>query len=254
MTHLYRFVDRVPPVYSLLIWIALWEIVGQLDLAFILPPFSAVIEQLFFLVQRPLFQAAAIQTFAAFCIGMSIAITGGIAIGFVMGRFPTANGVLGMWVNIFASAPLSSLVPVLMLLFGLGQLTIVVIVILFSIWIIALDTYAGVRHISVSLDEMGKSFGATRFQLLTKILFWAALPEILAGVRMGMIRAVKGIVIGQLLVSVVAFGRMFRTFSDNFQFEEFWALTLILFVFALGFSSAVGWLEHKVEYYAGSRI
>ena len=254
MTHIYRFVDRVPPVYSLLIWIALWEIVGQLDLAFILPPFSAVIEQLFFLVQRPLFQAAAIQTFAAFCIGMSIAITGGIAIGFVMGRFPTANGVLGMWVNIFASAPLSSLVPVLMLLFGLGQLTIVVIVVLFSIWIIALDTYAGVRHISVSLDEMGKSFGATRYQLLTKILFWAALPEILAGVRMGMIRAVKGIVIGQLLVSVVAFGRLFRTFSDNFQFEEFWALTLILFVFALGFSSAVGWLEHKVEYYAGSRI
>jgi NitT/TauT family transport system permease protein len=254
MTYLYRFVERVPPVYSLLIWIALWEIAGQLDVAFILPPFSAVIEQLFFLVQRPLFQAAAIQTFAAFCIGMAIAIIGGIAIGFIMGRFPTANGVLGMWVNIFASAPLSSLVPVLMLLFGLGQTTIIVIVVLFSIWIIALDTYAGVRHISPSLDEMGKSFGATRIQLLTKVLFWAALPEILAGVRMGMIRAVKGIVIGQLLVSVVAFGRLFRTFSDNFQFEEFWALTLILFVFALGFSSAVGWLEHKVEYYAGARI
>ena len=254
MTHLYRFVDRVPPVYSLLIWIALWEIIGQLDLAFILPPFSAVIEQLFYLVQRPLFQSAALQTFSAFAIGMTIAIIGGVAIGFVMGRFPTANGVLGMWVNIFASAPLSSLVPVLMLLFGLGQTTIIVTVVLFAIWIIALDTYAGVRHVSTSLDEMGKSFGATRLQLLTKVLFWAALPEILAGVRMGMIRAVKGIVIGQLLVSVVAFGRLFRTFSDNFQFEEFWALTLILFVFALGFSSAVGWLEHKVEYYAGSRI
>ncbi len=71
---------------------------------------------------------------------------------------------------------------------------------------------------------------------------------------MGLIRAVKGIVIGQLLVSVVALGRLFRTFSDNFQFEEFWALTLILFVFALTFSSLIGWLEHKVEYYAGSRI
>jgi NitT/TauT family transport system permease protein len=254
MTHVYRFVDRVPPVYSLLIWIALWEIIGQLDLAFILPPFSAVVEQLFFLVQRPLFQSAALQTMAAFAIGMAIAIVGGVVIGFVMGRFPTANGVVGMWVNIFASAPLSSLVPVLMLLFGLGQTTIIVTVVLFSIWIIALDTYAGVRHISLSLDEMGRSFGASRLQLLTKILFWAALPEILAGIRMGMIRAVKGIVIGQLLVSVVAFGRLFRTFSDNFQFEEFWALTLILFVFALGFSSIVGWLEHKVEYYAGSRI
>ncbi|MHA1549221.1 MAG: ABC transporter permease [Alphaproteobacteria bacterium] len=238
----------------MLIWIALWEIAGQLELAFILPPFSSVLEQLFFLVQRPLFLAAAVLTLRAFVIGMTISIIGGITIGFIMGRFRTANGVIGMWVNIFASAPLSSLVPVLMLLFGLGQTTIIVTVVLFAIWIIALDTYAGVRHIETSLDEMSRSFGASRFQLLTKVLFWAALPEILAGVRMGMIRAVKGIVIGQLLVSVVAFGRLFRTFSDNFQFEEFWALTLILFVFALGFSSAVGRLEKNVEYYAGSRI
>jgi NitT/TauT family transport system permease protein len=245
---------RVPPAYSLLIWIALWEVIGRLELAFILPPFSSVIEQLFFLVQRPIFLGAAWQTLQSFFIGMVIAIVGGVAIGFYMGRNRMAENVLGMWVNIFASAPLSSLVPVLMLLFGLGQMTIIVTVVLFAIWIIALDTYAGVRHISPSLDEMGKSFGASRWQLLSKVLFWAALPEILAGVRMGLIRAVKGIVIGQLLVSVVALGRLFRTFSDNFQFEEFWALTLILFVFALVFSSLVGWLEHKVEYYAGSRI
>jgi NitT/TauT family transport system permease protein len=245
---------RIPPVFSLLIWIALWEIAGQLDLAFILPPFSEVVVQLVILIQRPDFQAAALQTFESFAIGMAIAIVAGVVLGFVMGRNRIANSVLGMWVNILASAPLSSLVPVLMLLFGLGQTTIIVTVVLFATWIIALDTYAGVRHISPSLAEMGHSFGASRWQLLTKVLFWAALPEILAGVRMGLIRAVKGIVIGQLLVSVVALGRLFRTFSDNFQFPEFWALTIILFVFALGFSSAVGWLEHKVEYYAGSRI
>jgi len=245
---------RIPPAYSLLIWIALWEVVGRLDLAFILPSFSSILEQLYFLVQRRDFQAAALQTLESFIIGMTIAIIGGVAIGFLMGLNRIADGVLGMWVNIFASAPLSSLVPVLMLLFGLGQTTIIVTVVLFAIWIIALDTYAGVRHVSPSLSEMGRSFGAGRWQLLTKVLFWAALPEILAGIRMGLIRAVKGIVIGQLLVSVVALGRLFRTFSDNFQFEEFWALTLILFVFALAFSSAIGWLEQKVEYYASSRI
>ena len=128
------------------------------------------------------------------------------------------------------------------------------IVVLFALWIIALDTYAGVHHISPSLPEMGHSFGASRWQLLYKVLFWAALPEILAGIRMGLIRAVKGIVIGQLLVAVVALGRMFQTYSRSFLMEEFWALTIILFVFALVFSSAIGWLEHKVEYYAGSRI
>jgi len=245
---------RIPPVFSLLIWITLWEIAGQLELAFILPPFSAVILELFQLITRADFQSAAWLTFQSFVIGMTISIVAGITIGFLMGSSRMANSILGMWVNIFASAPLSSLVPVLMLLFGLGQTTIVVTVVLFSTWIIALDTYAGVNHISGSLSEMGKSFGASRRQLLTKVLFWAALPEILAGVRMGLIRAVKGIVIGQLLVSVVALGRLFRTFSDNFQFEEFWALTIVLFIFALLFSSAIGWLEQKVEYYANTRF
>ena len=245
---------RIPAAASLLIWAVLWEIVGRSGAVFILPPLSDVLSALVELVQRSSFQRAALETLESFSIGMTIAIVGGVALGFLMGRNEAANNVLGMWVNIMASAPLSSLVPVLMLLFGLGQLTIVVTVILFSIWIIALDTYAGVRHISTSLDDMAKSFGASSWQLLTKVLFWAALPEILAGVRIGLIRAVKGIVIGQLLISVVALGRLFRTFSDNFQFENFWALTLILFVFALGFSAAVGWLEHKVEYYAGSRI
>lgn len=245
---------RIPTVFSLLIWAVLWEIVGQLELAFIFPPLSDAIIALGGLLQRPSFHSAALESLQSFTIGMIVAIIGGVIIGFLMGRYKVADDVLGMWVNIMASAPLSSLVPVLMLLFGLGQLTIIVTVILFAIWIIALDTYAGVRHISPSLEEMGHSFGASRWQLLTKILFWAALPEILAGIRIGLIRAVKGIVIGQLLVSVVALGRLFRTFSDNFQFENFWALTLVLFVFALGFSAVIGWLEQKVEYYAGARM
>jgi NitT/TauT family transport system permease protein len=245
---------QIPAVFSLLIWAAIWEIVGQLDLVFIFPPLSAVLVALVEIAQRRDFHEAAVVSLKAFSIGMAVAVAGGILIGFVMGRMEAANKVLGMWVNIFASAPLSSLVPVLMLLFGLGQLTIVVTVILFAIWIIALDTYAGVRHISPSLEEMGKSFGASRWQLHCKVLFWAALPEILAGIRMGLIRAVKGLVIGQLLVAVVALGRMFQTYSRSFLMEEFWALTLILFAFALGFSALIGLLEQRVEYYAGTRI
>ncbi len=79
------------------------------------------------------------------------------------------------------------------------------------------------------------------------------MPEILAGIRMGLIRAVKGVVIGQMLISVVALGQMFARYSRSFLLEEFWALTLILFAFALGLSSLIGWVEKRVEYYAGSR-
>lgn len=87
---------RIPAVFSLLIWIGLWEVVGQLKLAFILPPFSSVVGELSTLILRPDFQAAALRTLESFAIGMSIAIVGGISIGFVMGRSEIANSLLGM--------------------------------------------------------------------------------------------------------------------------------------------------------------
>jgi ABC-type nitrate/sulfonate/bicarbonate transport system permease component len=116
--------------------------------------------------------------------------------------------------------------------FGLGEATIV-ITILFAIWIIALDTQAGVKHISGSLVEMSRSFGASQRDVYLKILLWAALPEILAGIRLGMIRGVKGVVIGQLLVSVVGYGELFELYSRNFLMERFWAMTILVFAFVI---------------------
>ncbi|MEE8287275.1 MAG: ABC transporter permease subunit [Gammaproteobacteria bacterium] len=244
---------KIPFAAALLIWGLLWEIVGQSGTVFIIPPLSSVLISLFELVQRSNFHAAAWLTLKSFSYGMGLAVVAGIGLGFLMGRVETANRLLGMWVNIFASAPLSALVPVLMLLFGLGETTIVVTVFLFAVWIITLDTFAGVRHVNASLLEMGSSFGATRWQLYSKLIFWAALPEILAGIRLGLIRGVKGVVIGQLLVSVVAFGRLFATYSRNFMFDDFWALAIVMFAFALGLSGLIGKLEQRVEYYAGTR-
>lgn len=244
---------RIPTFAAVLLWGALWEAIGQSGSVFILPPLSSVLIAFVELVQRGNFHAAAWLTLKTFCYGMGLAVVVGITLGFLMGRVETANRLLGMWVNIFASAPLSSLVPVLMLLFGLGETTIIVTVFLFAVWIITLDTFAGVRHVNPSLLEMGQSFGASQPQLYAKLIFWAALPEILAGIRLGLIRAVKGVVIGQLLVSVVAFGELFATYSRNFAFEKFWALAIVMFAFALGLSGLIGKLEQRVEYYAGSR-
>ena len=244
---------RVPLMASLLLWCVLWEIIGRLDLVFLLPPFTEVVAAAIDLVQMPSWQSATITTLRAFVIGMALAILVGVPLGMLMGRVRMADDLFGMWVNIFSSAPLSALVPVLMILFGFGEKTIVAAVFLFAVWIIVLDTRAGVRHISPSLLEMAKSYGARRYALFSKIIVWAALPEILAGIRLGLIRGVKGVVIGQLLVAIIGYGALFETFSRNFRMAQFWALTLILFVFAVLIAELVEWAESKVEYYAGER-
>jgi len=244
---------RLPMMSSLILWCLLWEIVGRAELVMLFPPFSGVLVSLWELVQTPKFLTASWTTLSTFCVGMVLAIVAGVALGVLMGRVKAAENLLGMWVNVFASAPLSALVPVLMILFGMGETTIVVSVFLFAVWIIVLDTQAGVKHITPSLIDMARSFGAGRFAIYAKIILWAALPEILAGIRLGFIRGVKGVVIGQLLVSIIGYGELFELYSRSFLMEEFWALTIVLFAFALVVAELVGMLEKRIEYYAGVR-
>ena len=101
--------------------------------------------------------------------------------------------------------------------------------------------------------EINNVIGANEWQAFTQIYLWAALPEILSGIRLGAIRAVKGVVIGQLLVSIVGFGRLFELYSSRFLMEHFWALLFVLFAFAFTINEVLAWLERKVEYYAASR-
>lgn len=243
---------KVPKITALLLWACLWEIVGQFELLLLFPPLSQVLIALPDVLTTASFGEAARLTVASYLGGLILAIVIGVGLGMLMGMVKAADNLLNMWVNIFLSAPLSALVPVIMILFGMGMPTVVVTVFMFAVWIIALDTRAGVLHVSPSLIEMSKSFGASRWERF-RIILLSAMPEILAGVRLGVIRGVKGVVIGQLLVSIIGVGALFSLYSQNFLMAHFWALILILFAFALSLAEVIARLEHRIEYYAGAR-
>ncbi|MCB1380450.1 MAG: ABC transporter permease subunit [Alphaproteobacteria bacterium] len=247
------FGTRLPAMSSLLIWAALWELVGQLNLTFFVPPLSKVIVTLVGLLPTPAFLNALGVTAYAFFAGVAFAVVIGIPVGILMGKNRLLDEALLPWVNIFLSAPLTALVPVLMVLFGFGAKTIIITTTLFAVWIIILNARAGVLQINRSLVEMAHSFGASSSDAFFKIYFWAALPEILGGVRIGVIRAVKGVIIGQLLVSIVGFGALFELYSSNFLMAHFWAVLIVLFGLAFTLSEFLAYLERKVSYYAASR-
>jgi NitT/TauT family transport system permease protein len=238
---------------SLAVWFVVWEVVGRLQLSSIVPPFSSVIEAMFTVVPTEKFQSAALISLRSFGIGMGCAVLVGIPLGVLMARAKSVGRILGLWVNIFVSAPISALVPLLMAVVGIGETTVVVTVFLFAVFVITLDTQVGISHADRSLVEMARSFGATRGQLYRKVLLLSALPEILAGLRLGAIRGVKGVVIGQLLVAIIGVGELFELYSNHFLMEEFWALVIIVFLFAFAVSEAIALAERRVEYYAASR-
>jgi NitT/TauT family transport system permease protein len=244
---------RVPMAFSLVVWFIIWEVVGQLDLVSLIPPFSDVLAAFPEVVSSSTFADAAWITLKAFLIGMALSFVVGIGVGILMGASRAVGSLMGMWVNIFESSPLTAIVPALMALLGFGLPTMIVTVFLFSVWVIALDTQVGVERVNPSLVEMGRSFGASKRVLYTQIVLRAALPELLAGIRLGLIRGLKGVIIGQLLIAVLGVGYLFELYSRNFLMPEFWALLIILFAFAFLASEAVAYFERKVSFYASSR-
>ena len=247
------FGKKIPILFSLLAWCIIWEIIGQAKLSTIVPPFSAVIAAAMTIIPTAKFIAAASISLRSFILGMWLALLVGIPLGVLMARVPSLGKILGLWVNIFISAPISALVPILMAVIGIGETTVVVTVFLFAVFVITIDTQVGIKQADRSLVEMARCFGATRRQLYTKVLFLSALPEILAGVRLGVIRGVKGVVIGQLLIAIIGVGELFELYSQHFLMEEFWALVIIVFTFAFAVSEAIAFLERRVEYYASTR-
>lgn len=244
---------QLPGMSSLILWGLLWEVVGRLGVTFFIPPLSEVFQTLYSIIGTPAFLKAISETAYAFVAGVTSAIVIGVPTGILMGKSRLLDELLLPWVNIFISAPLTALVPVLMVLFGFGMKSIIITTTLFAIWIIILNSRAGVMQINRSLVEMSRSFGASPMDALIKVYFWAALPEILGGVRIGVIRAVKGVIIGQLLISIVGFGALFELYASNFLMGHFWAVLIVLFGLAFTISEFLAYLERRVSYYATKR-
>jgi len=250
---MHLFGKRIPLSVSLLFWFVVWEVVGWVGISSIFPPLSKIVAAGATILPTEKFVKAMEISLRSFVVGMALALVIGISLGVLMARVRSMADILGTWVNIFVSAPISALVPILMAVLGIGETTVVATVFLFAVFVVILDTQVGIRKADRSLIEMARSFGARGHQIYTKVLILSALPEILAGIRLAAIRGVKGVVIGQLLVSIIGVGELFELYSKHFLMEEFWALVIVVFAFALVVSEAIAYLERRVEYYAGAR-
>jgi NitT/TauT family transport system permease protein len=238
---------------GLLVWLLAWELAGRFAGIRLLPPISHVIATIPELLVDPSFLEAIGESIMALAIGLAVAIAAGVPIGIAMARSPAFDRGAGLWVDIFLATPLTALVPALMALFGFGLSTVIATVVLFSVWIVILDTRAGVKHVRTSLIDMARSFGARRGDLVLRIMLPAALPEILVGLRLAMIAGVKGVVVGQILVSVFGIGRLLTIYSQNFLMERFWALMIVVLAFSYTLVLLVHFLERRVAHYAARR-
>lgn len=129
-------------------------------------------------------------------IGLGLAIAIGVPLGLLMGVNRLAYRVLEPITELIRPIPSSAYIPVAILFLGLGDQMKVFVITLACLFPILLNTYSGVRAVDPALIDTGRTFGTPRLSILRKIVFPAALPSILTGLRISL-----GIA---LIVSVVA--------------------------------------------------
>ena len=81
----------------------------------------------------------------------------------------------------------------------------------------------------------------------------AAMPEIITGIRLSVVRAVKGVIVGQIVIALIGFGGLFNTYLSYFLMERFWALIIVVFVMSFSIIGLVELLERRIAFYAKSR-
>jgi ABC-type nitrate/sulfonate/bicarbonate transport system permease component len=231
---------------SLFTLAGLWEIAGRTGNARLLPPFSKVLTAWYdLLISGELFRTLAVSL-QALVIGFLISLVVGVPLGLMMGRYRRLEAFLDIYMTALLTVPMISFIPFLVIAFGLGLHSRVWIVFLFAFVIIAINTTAGVRHVDPTLTEMAKSFGAKESELFVKIILPAALPMIMAGIRLGMGRAVLGMVTSEMILAVVGFGAMLMTFSASFNSPALFATILTIVLLAVALLALIQFLDRRL--------
>lgn len=241
--------DR-PAIAALFVTIVVWEVGGQLLNFAFWPPLSAVAVAWWQLVlQGGLLSELALSLRTLFG-GYALALAAALPVGIAMGRSRFVADFFDPFININLATPSIVYIPVLFALFGVGAGTRYAIVFLYAFFIMVVNIAAGVRHTDASLAEMGRAFGATELQLLRKIVLPGALPLILTGARLGLNRAVKGMINGEMFVALVGLGARLRTFGGSFQTEKMLAVLITVVVLGIVLNGGARYLERNLTRWA----
>jgi NitT/TauT family transport system permease protein len=181
-----------------------------------------------------------------FAVGFGLALALGTALGIAMGLNRTFEYVVDPYVWFFASSPLIAFYPIIVVWLGFGFATVVAITFLLCFVSIVINTFAGVQSADRQLIRAVRAFGGTRHDVIVQVLLPSAAPHILAGVRIGLGRALLGIVLGEMFGSDAGLGFDITYHAAQLQTADVFVPLLILVAIGVGFDRAGAWLESRM--------
>jgi NitT/TauT family transport system permease protein len=236
---------RIRAALSVIGGFALWEILARTLFTnrLIVVPFSTVLDELWILARTGELWRHVYVSLLEFLLGFALAAVAGIFVGFLTGTSARAREHLEPLISALYATPLVALIPFYILVFGIQLASKVALVFTIAVFPMIINTQAGVLSVEKNLLDVASSFRASRLQIFFKVQIPAAMPFVISGLRLGVGRALTGVVVGELFFATAGLGFMISIASQTFDTPR---VFLGVFIFSLAGVLAVGLLQ-KIE-------
>lgn len=235
----------IHPLLSVVGGLLLWEIAAQKVLTnrLIIVPLSSVLQAAWDLAKTGELWKHFYTSGIEFLSGFFLAAAVGIFLGFLMGTSARIREHLEPLVSALYATPLVALIPFFIILFGISIVSKIALAFTVAVFPVLINTYLGILSVDRNLLEVASSFGANRWQTFFKVQVPAALPFIVGGLRLGVGRALTGVVVGEFFFATTGLGFLISIAAQNFDTARVFVGVL---VFVLAGVLVVAFME-KVE-------
>lgn len=181
-----------------------------------------------------------------FVVGLGMAVAAGLPLGLIIGRSRVIEGLLDPYVTALNATPRLVWLPLLIVWFGLGIWSKIMVVFLGALFPLLINTYAGVKNVDPVLINMVRSFGAREWNILKIVVLPYSVPYIVAGLRLAIGRAVLGVVVGEFLGATKGLGAMMARAASSYQVDVVFVGVAIFMGVSLIFTLTVKKIESKL--------
>jgi ABC-type nitrate/sulfonate/bicarbonate transport system permease component len=186
-------------------------------------------------------------TLIEFAVGFGLSLAVGIGLGIAMGLSRLTEYAIDPFVWFLYSSPLIAFYPLIIVWLGFGFATVIAVTFLLSFVSIVVNTLAGVQSVDPQLIRAVRAFGGTRLDVIRKVILPAAVPLIIAGTRIGLGRALHGVVLGEMFSSNAGLGYRITFYAAHLRTADVFVPLTILVVIGLVINQLGNALETRLQ-------
>ena len=187
-----------------------------------------------------------VQSLEVMVYGLVTAIVVGIPLGVAMARIRRLDWALDLPINALYAMPLVAVVPLLVLWFGIYLKAKIIVVFLFAVFPILINTYQGVRECDKGMLEVAQSFRSSEWRMWRDVLLPFAVPYIIAGLRLAIGRGLIGMIIAEFYTTISGLGFMITKYANVFAMDKTFVPVIVLMVLGVSLTTLLKWVGRRI--------